>query len=214
MVLHEPLAYRRGFERIAQHLDREGRPRQALCAIELRLPEPVSFDGFAAFNEGYQALLGEWDLTLDGINPVARTNVAPEVASLAEPVLYAFSYTRAADVSRSTFIVAGAGDVSDLADRAIIRAGETSADAMREKATQVMGKMEARLRSLGVGWSDVTAVDIYTVQTLEAYLRDVVLAPMREGSVHGIHWHYARPPIQGLEFEMDVRGVLTELRLG
>ena len=70
------LPYRRGFDCIAQHLlDREGGgSRYPLRAVELRLPEQVTFAVFGAFNQGYQALLAEWDLLLDGVNPVARTN--------------------------------------------------------------------------------------------------------------------------------------------
>ena len=40
--------------------------------------------GFIEFNQGYRTILEEWDLLLDGINPVARTNVAPAVAPPAE----------------------------------------------------------------------------------------------------------------------------------
>jgi len=27
----------------------------------------------------------------------------------------------------------------------------------------------------------------------------------------GLSWHFARPPVEGLDFEMDVRGVAREL---
>ena len=27
----------------------------------------------------------------------------------------------------------------------------------------------------------------------------------------GLTWHYARPPVQGLDYEMDVRGVAREI---
>jgi hypothetical protein len=30
----------------------------------------------------------------------------------------------------------------------------------------------------------------------------------------GLTWHFARPPVQGLDFEVDVRGVATELVIG
>jgi hypothetical protein len=33
----------------------------------------------------------------------------------------------------------------------------------------------------------------------------------RAGS--GLQWNYCRPPIEGLDFEMDVRGLSTELVL-
>ena len=32
------------------------------------------------------------------------------------------------------------------------------------------------------------------------------------GAMHaGLTWHYARPPVQGLDYEMDVRGVAREI---
>ena len=65
----------------------EGRPRAALCAIELRSPTPFSFEGFDAFNAVYRALLTEWKLLVDGGNPIARTNVAPLVGAPSEASL-------------------------------------------------------------------------------------------------------------------------------
>ena len=214
-VLQQPLPYRQGFELIARHLDAHNRPRQALCAIELRSPKPFTFDGFTEFNEGYQTILARWDLPVDGRNPVARTNVAPEVNPPAEPVLYGFSYTVPADTSQSTFVIAGAGDLirQGLQPEAIIRAGETSAEAMQEKAIHVMETMQNRLTGLRMDWANVTAVDIYTVQTLQPYLASTILAQMGPAAIHSVHWYYSRPPISGLEFEMDMRGVRQEIWL-
>src|SRR5215475_13918602 len=78
-TLRAPIPWRDGFALIDRHLRAEGRPRAALCAIELRSPAPFSFDGFDTFNAGYRALLTEWKLLVDGENPIARTNVAPVV---------------------------------------------------------------------------------------------------------------------------------------
>jgi hypothetical protein len=33
----------------------------------------------------------------------------------------------------------------------------------------------------------------------------------RGATLGGLTWHFARPPVQGLDFEMDVRGVAHEL---
>jgi hypothetical protein len=78
-TLHRPLPYRRGFDRIERHLGSEGRSRSALCGIELRSPRPFTFDGFAGFNASYARILEDWGLFVGGVNPVARTNIAPEV---------------------------------------------------------------------------------------------------------------------------------------
>jgi hypothetical protein len=90
-TFHRPLPCRQGFDRIERHLGAEGRPRSALCGIELRSTRPFTFDGFAGFNAGYVCILAGWGLFVGGVNPVARTNIAPEVDPLPERVLYGFS---------------------------------------------------------------------------------------------------------------------------
>jgi hypothetical protein len=32
-------------------------------------------------------------------------------------------------------------------------------------------------------------------------------------AIHGVHWFPSRPPIQGLDYEMDLRGVRREVLL-
>ncbi len=207
--LQAALPCEQGFAMVQRHLQSLGRPRAALCAVELRCPTPYTPDGFGAFNKGYRALLQGWGIFVDGYSPTARTNVAPAIAAPAEPVLHAFSYTIPnADASATaTFVVSGAGEQPS------VRAGETSPDALREKTADVMAAMQTRLANLGVGWQDVTAVDVYTVHPLIPLLEQGILAPIGPAAGHGIHWYYSRPPVQGLEIEIDVRGVRQELRL-
>jgi hypothetical protein len=217
VTLRRPLPYRQGFELIEQHLQAHGRPKNALCAIQLRSPKPFSFEGFSEFNRGYQRLLQDWGLLVEGHNPVARTNVAPEVQPPAQPVLYAFSFTAPAggDDHFRTFVIAGAGELAEgsLSPEAVVRAGETSPEAMRAKAAHVMGIMQSRLTGLQMTWDDVTAVDIYTVHALGHLLADEILNPMGAAAVHGVRWFYSRPPIKGLEYEMDMRGVQKEIQI-
>lgn len=213
--LRAPLPYRQGFAAIERHLTQAGRPRAALCAVELRLPAPLSFDGFARFNEDYRALLADWKLLLGGDNPVARTNVAPVVRPPAEPSLYGFAYTAPGPAPRPSFVVAGSGELREgpLAPSGIVRRGESTPEAMRDKATFVMGVMDARLRGLGAAWADVTAMRIYTPYPVHPYLADTVLAPAGAAAAHGVHWFLSRPPIEGLDYEMDMRGTDRELVL-
>ncbi len=214
-TLRAPIPWRDGFALIDRHLRAEGRPRAALCAIELRSPAPFTFDGFDAFNAPYQALLKEWSLLVDGANPIARTNVAPVTGAPGEPSLYGFGYTVPGATQRPTFIVAGSGETRQrgVGVEGIVRHGETSAAAMREKAGHVMGIMQARLQGLGVSWADVTAIDIYTAQPIDSFLADVVLAPAGAATIHGVRWFPSRPPVVGLEYEMDLRGVSREILL-
>jgi hypothetical protein len=210
-TLAAPLAWREGFTRIDAHLRAEGRPRAALCAIALRIPTPLSFDGFAEFNAGYRAVLTEWRLLVDGANPIARTNVAPVVGAPADASLYAFAYTVSGAAPRPTFVVAGSGEVDRLNANTIVRRGETSPDAIREKARFVMGVMQSRLRGLGADWPDVTAIDVYTPHPIEPFVRDTILRAVGTAAVHGVTWYPSHPPIAGLEYEMDLRGVAREL---
>ena len=212
-TLRAPVPWRTGFALIDRHLLESKRPRASLCAIELRSPAPFTFEGFDTFNAGYRALLSDWGLLIDGENPIARTNVAPLVGAPAEPSLYAFSYTAVGGTQRPTFIVAGSGELRDRASGpdGIVRRGETSADAMREKATYVMGVMETRLRGLGADWSDVTMIDVYTAEPIESYVASTILAPAGAAAVHGVRWFPSRPPIAGLEYEMDLHGVVRDI---
>ena len=218
-IVHVTLAallpWRDGFARIERHLREVKRPRTALCGIELRSPAPFTFDGFGTFNEGYRKLLAEWDILVGDDNPIPRTNVAPVAAAPAEPSLYAFSYTQPGATPEPTFIVAGAGELRDRAQgpEGIVRPGDISPDGMREKARFVMAIMQDRLRTLGGDWRRVTAIDIYTAQPIHTLVLDEVLKPAGAAAIHGVHWYPSHPPIQGLDYEMDMRGVARALVL-
>lgn len=100
-----------------------------------------------------------------------------------------------------------------MASARIIRQGETSVDAMREKATYVMERMEACLKRLRGNWGMITTIDIYTVYSLESLIEKVVLQKLSIAKRHGIRWYHARPPIVKVEYEMDMRGVRQEIML-
>jgi hypothetical protein len=212
VTLRRPVPYREGFACIDAELQALGLARNALCAIELRSPAPFSRAGFIEFNREYCAILESWGLLVDGQNPIARTNVAPERQPPAEPCLYGFSYTQPAPDAGLTFVVAGAGDMGagSLLHAPVIREGETGPDAMREKARHVLGIMSRRLEGLGTSWDAVTVTEVYTIRPLDGVLEEILTAAAPATPVHGIRWHYTRPPIEGLEFEMDVRGVRGE----
>jgi hypothetical protein len=213
-TLRVPVPWRDGFAQIERHLRAQGRPRSALCGIELRSPAPFTFEGFETFNQGYRALLADWQILVDGENPIPRTNVAPVIAAPAEPSLYGFAYTIPGATPMQTFVVAGAGEMRDRTrgPQGIVRLGDTSPEAMREKARFVMGVMQDRLRALGE-WSRVTAIDVYTALPIDGALLDEILRPAGAAAIHGIRWFPSRPPIQGLEFEVDMRGVARELSI-
>ena len=79
---------------------------------------------------------------------------------------------------------------------------------MREKARYVLGELERRLAEFGFGWADTTATQVYTVHDLYPFLAEEIV---RRGAARaGLAWHYARPPVQGLAYEMDCRCVGRE----
>jgi hypothetical protein len=210
--LAKPLPVAAAFERIDAHLKKSGRPPQALCGMEIRSPRPFTFQGFNDFNAGYVKYLEKRSILVNGLNPVARTNVAPEIAPPAEPVVYAFSYTVPSTESARTFVVAGAGELPEgsLDPHDVVRRGETSADALAEKTKFVLALMDARVKGLGATWDQVTTVDVYTIHDIGPLLASHIV-PKTGNAHHGITWHYTRPPIISIEYEMDVRGCSTEL---
>lgn len=213
--LERPLPMERGFQRIESYLASLYRRRQALCGVELRSPRPFTFRGFQDFNQQYVGILKSWGILLDGLNPVARTNVAPEVAPPAEPSLHGFSITLPSENGPASFVVAGAGELPEgsLDPHDVVRRGEASSDALREKVRFVMERMTSRLTGLGASWAQVTATQIYTVHDIHPFLAAEVLGEMREAARMGVNWHYARPPIESIEYEMDVRGCRREVIL-
>ena len=214
VTFQQPIAYRTGFERIARLLAEHGRPRTALCGIALRSPRPYSFQGFAEFNAEYASLLESWGVFVDGVNPIARTNVAPVISPPAEPALYGFSFTKPCPDDRPlTGVVAGAGELPEgiLTRAEIVALGDVSPHGLSTKARFVMDLMESRLGGLGLAWPMVSRANVYTAHSITELLPSVILSRMGTAAIHGVHWHFSRPPIEEIEFEMDLRCTRAEL---
>lgn len=205
-----PLA--EGFARVETFLKNEGRPLTSFCACELRSPAPFDEAGFRAFNRLYVETLKRWGITDGETNPVARTNVCPLIDPPSEPSFHAFTFTVERPTERPGFVVAGSGESvegkANYRDHTV-RLGDLSPEGMREKAHYVLGEMERRLKLLGVSWKETSAAQAYTIHDLHPFLADEIV---RRGAARsGLTWHYTRPPIVDLEFEMDCRGVALEM---
>ena len=83
---------------------------------------------------------------------------------------------------------------------------------MRAKAKHVLEVMEARMRALGFSWADTTDLQVYTVHDIFDFLPDEIVR--RGAARNGATWHFARPPVIDLEFELDCRGIDSERVLG
>lgn len=214
VTFHRAIPLAEGLIRISEYLEASGRPASAFCACELRSPAPFSEHGFRAFNERYVEVLESWGIYRQGVNPVARTNVCPLIDPPSEPQIYSFAYTAPSHRRQRTFVISGSGEVpegkSNYADH-IVRPGDTSVGGLRDKARFVLAAMEMRLEALGVTWEDVTGTQIYTVHDIHPHLADLFVK--RGAARFGVTWHLTRPPVAGLDFEMDCRGTATELML-
>lgn len=200
-----------GFGRIEQIIRAAGRPLTAFCASELRSPAPFTEGGFVAFNKVYVGTLERWKIFDGATNPVARSNVCPAIDPPGEPSFHAFAYTEAVANAEPSFVVAGSGEAPEgrgnYRDH-IVRLGDISPGGLLEKARFVLGEMERRMAELSFGWKDTTATQLYTIHDVHPFLADEIV---RRGAARsGLTWHYNRPPVVNLEYEMDCRGVAVE----
>ena len=208
-----PVALDLGFARIEAHMKSVTRPLTALCGCELRSPAQRTEEGFREFNRGYLAVLERWGLVRDEVNPVARTNVCPELDKPATPSFFAFSYTvPSRDGASTSFLSAGSWEMPDGPSNFrehIVHRGDTSADGMHEKARFVLADLEQRMAALGFSWADTTGTQVYTVHNLHPFMAEEIVA--RGAARAGLTWHYARPPVIEFEYEMDTRRVNREI---
>jgi hypothetical protein len=205
-----PLA--EGFAQAANYMKAAGRPLTSFCACELRSPAAFTEDGFRVFNQHYVKTLAEWGLFDGTVNPVARSNVCPEIDPPAEPSFFAFSFTRPSTGTTPSFVIAGGaearGGAGSYPER-IVRYRDVSPDGVREKVRHTVGEMQRRLELFGFGWNDTTAAQAYSIRDFHPVMSDELV---RRGATRsGLTWHFARPPVIDLEFEMDCRRVLREM---
>ncbi len=205
-----PIPMADGFAFIKAHLDREGRPVKALAACELRSPAAMTVEQFQAFNGEYLKTLHQWGCKAGEINPLARSNLAPITEVPSEAMFFAFTYTVAEAGASGDFLISGKPEIRDgvTTDR-IVGGRDVSLKGLETKARFVMNAMRERVAALGCDWSTVTAAQIYTVHDVRPLL-DTVFAEDKVSQL-GLAWYPAWPPVIGMEFEVDVRSVRTEL---
>ncbi len=203
----KPLPLAEGFKSVEAHLSAIGRPFTSFCACELRSPGQFTEQGFIDFNRHYVQTLERWGIFKDDENPVARSNVCPDINPPAEPSFEAFCYTVPGDSAKPSFVIAGSGETRDSNGR-IVALGDTSPEGMRKKALTVIGAMEDRMAALGLNWGQADVTQVYTLFEIHPFLAEEIVA--RGAAEHGIVWYYAAPPVEGLAYEMDVRAVPVE----
>jgi hypothetical protein len=213
--LARPVPLAKGFAAIESHLKSKGRPLKALCACELRSPAPFSEADFEQFNRAYVGTLERWGIYRHGENPIARTNVCPMLQPPLVPALSAFSYTvKPGDAPAESFVIAGGGEAPEGKPNYrdyIVRRGDGSLSGLREKIRYVIKEMERRLSELGYSWRDATYTQAYSAHDIGPLLREEII--QRGAAPAGLTWHYCRPPIVELDYEMDLRRTACEIAL-
>lgn len=210
-VLARWLPLEQGYALVESHLKSLGRSMHALCGMQLRLPRQLSAEGFSEFNAPYVARLKSWDLLFEGQNPISRTNVAPAVNAPKEPSLHAFSYVVLSDRNAATFTMSGMTERA--AGTSVIAPGDVSSSGMQAKLVHVMSVVSGRLAELGFDWHHATHVELYAAEEVPGAM--AALAARATGAMpRGVRWHYGRPPVIGLELELEARAVAREVIVG
>ena len=90
-----------------------------------------------------------------------------------------------------------------------MRYRDLSPDGWKEKVGFTVREMESRLAMFEFGWKETTATQAYTVHDFHPVMTEELV---RRGAARsGLTWHFARPPVVDLEFEMDCRRVSREV---
>lgn len=214
VTFQTPVKLADGFAFLERYLPSLGLSMLAFCACELRSPAPFTDEGFIAFNRHYCGTLERWGLMKDDKNPVARSNVCPEIDKPAEPSFHAFCFARPVPGAAGSFVIAGSGEAEEghaTYRERTVRYGDTSPAGLREKGIFVLSRMEQRMAAVDATWAATTAAQVYTVYDLHPFLQDEIAR--RGAARNGLTWYLARPPVVGLDYEMDCRSVPVETRV-
>ncbi len=193
---------------VEAHLRSLGRPMQALCGMELRLPRQLSREEFDAFNQPYVQRLIEWGLLVEGRNPVSRTNVAPAMDPPEQPMLHGFTFSTPGLDGRRDFVMAGMTETGP--GGRVIALGDTSPAGLREKVRHVIEAVSRRLEGLGRRFDDASHVEFYSALPAEGLVTDLLIPAIDAAGRRGLRWHFGRPPVAGLEVELEARRASRE----
>ncbi len=207
-VLRPWLPLEEAYALIERHLASRERPMQALCGMELRIPSQLSMAGFRAFNQPYLERLVRWGMLVEGRNPVSRTNVAPVHEPPEQPSVHGFSYAVPGGRKGPSFVMSGITEIGPGGN--VVAAGDTSPEGMRRKLRFVFDAVGARLAELGQSWESATQVEFYAASAPGALVEEFLAPAVGDAGRRGIRWHLGRPPVEGVEVELEARAVWRE----
>ena len=204
-----------GFDAIEAHLSRLGRPPTAFCACELRSPAQFTEAGFVAFNRHYVAAAGDVGHLPRRGQPGGALECLPRdrPAGRAGVLRLQLHGAERATATRPRALSAPAA-----ARRA--RAAPATPSASSGSATSRPTACARRRASSSARWSGAwrRSASAGPTSPRRRSIRSSTstrFSPTRSSAAArraaGLTWHYARPPVQGLDYEMDVRGLAREL---
>ena len=209
VLLRPWIPLERAYSFIEKYLKSVGRPVQAFCGIELRVPAPLTFSQWSSFNVPYLKQLREWGLIFGDQSGVCRSNIALALNAPDTTSVCAFSYTVPTTEKVTTFFLSGTADIDSGGK--IIAEGDTGAAAMQKRAGFTIAAVGATLKSLKVTWDDTTQVALFHVADIPNLWGSTLLGTLGEAVRRGVLIYHARPPLVGAEVELEARAVRQEL---
>lgn len=189
---------------IEAYLQSQGRPIQAFCGIEMRVPEQLTQADWSSFNTPYLAQLRQWGLLHGDYSGVCRSNIALASFAPQVPSMCAFSFTAPASTEAMSFCLSGTADL-DLNDR-IIAEHDTRPAAMKKRTQHTIAVIGSSLGKLGLSWKDAQQLALFHVCEIPDLWAASVLGEVGEAVRQGVIVYRGRPPIVGGEVELEARG--------
>lgn len=201
------LEFDAGCRRVEGYLRELGLAKNALVGLDVRLPATLPLADFVAFNDRYLAQLDSWGLLRDDVSPLARTNVSPTHGAPSQPELAGFSYVVPRAAALPSFVISGIAELAIGASypAGVTRLGESSPEALLEKALTIVDVLETHIGTLGTTWEASDGVRLYSAHDLAYAASRRVLAARGHAPSNGLIWFDAAPPVVDLELELDVR---------
>jgi hypothetical protein len=194
---------------IESHLKTLGRPVQAFCGVELRVPEPLSFDKWSTFNVPYLEQLRKWELIYGDYSGICRSNIALDLYPPSVTSMCAFSYVVPSTSAVPTFLLSGQADIGP--GNKIIADGEVGPQAMQKRTRFTIDTVSDTLKALGLSWSGTTRVALFHVHDIPDLWGPALLGAIGEPIHRGVLTYRARPPIAGGEVELEARAIRQDL---
>jgi len=209
VLLRPWIPLERAYAFIEKYLQSMGRPVQAFCGIELRVPAPLTFSQWSSFNVPYLKQLREWGLIFGDQSGVCRSNIALALKAPDTTSVCAFSYTVPTSEKVTTFFLSGTADIDSSGK--IIAEGDTGGAAMQMRARFTIETVGVTLGKLNVSWDDTTQIALFHVADIPNLWGSTLLGTLGEAVRRGVLVYHARPPLVGAEVELEARAVRQEL---